>query len=139
MCEPLYKTFILYKPFSTGNMLLYIWVVWIIFLFYLVEQKYVLMRFKNSPLHALHFIGKFLCASVDEPLTAQVTCSLHSISDINSIYKFKNIWRTFARVKACTDGRTDRQTEFVNIFQLCWKLLKPMVYKWKYISIHFET
>ena len=53
-----------------------------------------------------------LCRQTFNPIH-KIFNTLHSISDINSFYKFKNIWRTFARVRACTDGRTDRQTKFI--------------------------
>ena len=36
------------------------------------------------------------------------------------------------RVKACTDGQTDeqteRQTECINTFQFCWKVLKICIF-----------
>ena len=50
--------------------------------------------------------------------------------DMNSIYKFQDIWRIFTRVKA----RTERQIEPIKTFQLCWKVLKrkkKVLFYWK--------
>ena len=35
--------------------------------------------------------------------------TVNSISDINSMHIFKDIWRIFTKVEPCADGRTDRQ------------------------------
>ena len=35
--------------------------------------------------------------------------TVHAISDMNKVYKFQDIRRTFTRVKDYTDGRTGRQ------------------------------
>ena len=32
--------------------------------------------------------------------------------------------RMHHRIRVCTGGRTDRQTECISTFQLCWKVLK---------------
>ena len=46
------------------------------------------------------------------------------MSDMNNIFKFQDILRIFTRVRTGADGQTDRQTECINTFQLCWKVLK---------------
>ena len=62
--------------------------------------------------------------------------TVHAMSDINTIYQFQDIRRIFTRVRAWTNGRTDRQTECINTFQLCWKVLLRNKSKFKgYIYI----
>ena len=58
--------------------------------------------------------------------------TVHNMSDINNIHQFQDIWRIFKRVWA----RTDRQTECINTFQLCWKVLKTEKKGW--IFLRFE-
>ena len=69
---------------------------------------------------------------------------VHAISDMSNIFKFQNVWRIFTRVRACTDGQLERQTECINTFQLCWKVLKNHYSFWNWfglvaskIMIHF--
>ena len=60
--------------------------------------------------------------------------TVHAMPDMNNIYQFQDIWRILPRLKSGqwdrkTDGNTDerlsdRQTECINTFQLCWKVLK---------------
>ena len=72
-------------------------------------------------------IGKLLCLCKRTlSPTHNIFNAVHSISDANNMYK--DILRIFKTVKACTDGRTDRQIEYINIFQLHWKVLKIMEY-----------
>ena len=73
--------------------------------------------------------------------------TVHSMSDMNNIYQFQNIWRIFTRVRAPTDrktdGQTDRQTECINTFHPCWKVLKSITHlfmisrKTYYLYAHF--
>ena len=58
------------------------------------------------------FVG--LCRKTIKPLST-IFNTVHAISDINNMYEFKDILRIFTRIKACTD----RETERLNIFQLC--------------------
>ena len=60
------------------------------------------------------------------------------ISDMNNIYEFVHIWRIFITVREFTDGRTDRQTECITIFEHCWKILKTLKPFHKYISCSFK-
>ena len=46
--------------------------------------------------------------------------AVHSMSDMNKIFKLQDIWGIFTRVRACTV----RWTVCINTFQFCWKLLK---------------
>ena len=57
--------------------------------------------------------------------------TVHAMSDINNIYQFQDISRIFARVRE----RTDRQTECINTFQLCWKVLKTEITKYFSLAI----
>ena len=82
---------------------------------YWVQYKYVTINFTNftrTP-HRLKCIGNILCVSVNKHLVPYIyyfQYSVHSTSNMNSKYKFKNIWRIFTTVRACIDGPTDRQT-----------------------------
>ena len=93
---------------------------------YLVPHKYVKMRFKNilppySIMHQKTFIC--FCRRTISPMYI-IFFTIHAISDMNNIYKFQNILWLFSRVRECTGGQIDGQTECINNFQLCWKLLK---------------
>ena len=56
----------------------------------------------------------------------------HTIGDLNNIHKIYGIQIIFIKAITCTD----RQTEFINTFKLCWKVFKkwnfdlqnPMIY-----------
>ena len=37
--------------------------------------------------------------------------TVHSVSDMNSTYKFQDISRIFTKVRACTDGQTNSKTD----------------------------
>ena len=64
----------------------------------------------------------YFCRRTLTPMQAIFT-AVHSVSNVNNIYKFHNIWRIFMRLRACIDGRTDKQTESINSFQLYRKTL----------------
>ena len=53
-------------------------------------------------------------------LTYTTFNSKHVRLDLNNMYEFHGIWRIFTR----TAVRADRQEEYLNIFPLCWKVLK---------------
>ena len=48
--------------------------------------------------------------------------TIHAIADVSNIYKLQDIWRLFTRVRT----HSDRQTESINTFQLCWKMFKTI-------------
>ena len=50
--------------------------------------------------------------------------TVRTLSDMNSIHQFQDIGRIFMIVIARTGRQTDRQTECINTFQLCRKVLK---------------
>ena len=61
----------------------------------------------------------------DEPLTPLISFSIQSILyqiriDINFKTFEEHLWEL---ERAQTDGQIDRQTEFINILQLCWNVL----------------
>ena len=58
--------------------------------------------------------------------------TVHAMSDMNSIYQFQDIWRIFTRVIECGQRQThrQRQTECINTFKLCWKVLKSEAWVW---------
>ena len=55
---------------------------------------------------------KTLCASKRTLSSMHINFNaVKCISHMNSMYKFKDIRRIFTIVRACTDGRTQRQTD----------------------------
>ena len=65
--------------------------------------------------------------SSDLPITSIYTVfnAVHGMSVTNVIRKFHDIQRIFLRVRVSTD----RQTECINTFQLCRKMLKNSILK----------
>ena len=54
--------------------------------------------------------------------------TVHAMSDINNIYQFIN-FKTFEEyLLELKHEQTDRQTEGINAFQLCWKILKSVTF-----------
>ena len=47
-----------------------------------------------------------LCRQTISPIFT-FSNTVHAISDTNNIYKFQDVWKTFRRVKMCTDKWTD--------------------------------
>ena len=49
---------------------------------------------------------------------------IHAMSDMNKYINFKTFEEYLRELeRRQTDGQTDRQTECINTFQLCWKVL----------------
>ena len=54
-----------------------------------------------------------LCKRIFSPIHT-IFSIIHSISDMNKIYKFHDVGRIFTIVRACKDGCADKQTECIN-------------------------
>ena len=54
---------------------------------------------------------------------------MHAISPMSNLHKIQDIFGEYLRQLelAQTDEQTDKQTEFINSFQLYWKGLKTML------------
>ena len=87
--------------------------------------KYVLKNFSPWALKNQKTF-MYLCRQTLNPIHT-IFSTVNSISDMNNICKFHEVWRIFTRIKVYTDGQPDRQIECINNFQLCWKVLKSFL------------
>ena len=118
-------------------------VLYMLISFYLRPYKQVTISFKNFPAtNRPDCIWKLLCVSVDEPLVPCISFSILPIlyqmwkAYINLTTFEEYLWQLES---AQTEGQADRQAEWINIFQLCRKLLKTIEHNWKYIFSRFEA
>ena len=90
---------------------------------YLFQYKNVKTCFKYFPPISRNASKTFVClCRRTVSLIHTIFNTVHDVLNTNDTFKFQDIWRKFTRVRACTDRRTDKQTEC--ILQLCWKVLK---------------
>ena len=98
-------------------------------LLYLVQYKYIKIRFKHPPSPwAIMYRKTFvrLCRQTNSRIHTICT-TVYAMSDMNNIYQFQDISRIFTRVTARTERQTDRQIECINTFQHFWKVLMHSV------------
>ena len=73
-------------------------------------EQYVEIRFKNFlPIRPYRYRKTFvcLCRQTLRPIHT-IFKTVYSISDINNIDQFQDIWRIFTRVRAYIDRQTDK-------------------------------
>ena len=111
LCEPVYKIFIRFKSFFIGIMLLYIWIAYGYFIILRAICMYVKICFKNfSPIsrNRKNFVS--LCRWTFRPMFS-IFNAVHSISNMNNIYKFQDVGSIFTRVMG---EQTYKQTKCLN-------------------------
>ena len=57
--------------------------------------------------------------------------TVHAMSDKNNIYQFQDITKIFTRVRAWTDGQTDKQTECIKHFSTLLESVNKNRKNWK--------
>ena len=57
----------------------------------------------------------------------------HSSANLTNVNQFQGNQGTVSRTGVCTNGQTEKETEALNIFQLCWNIL----YIYIYYNIYF--